>query len=89
MSQGFSRKPGASAHSSFAYFPSEWRWEERIPLPGSAGPTTAAPAPSPKITATSRPAVEKSSPVLWTSAPMTRTWSWNPPLTYASATERP
>ena len=49
--------------NSFANFPSEWRCEDKIPLfLFSSLEITAAPAPSPKITVTALPLVEKSKP---------------------------
>ena len=54
-------------------------------LRSASGPSTTAPAPSPKITATSRPRVVRSIPVECTSAPTSRTCSQRPVLTNLSA----
>src|ERR1051325_1719891 len=70
LTRGLMRLDGISTISFSAYLPSLWRCVERIPRRGSdSGPSTAAPAPSPKMTATSRPSVVRSMPVEWSSEP--------------------
>lgn len=81
--------PGAGSQSCLAPLPSAWRQWPRKPFVGSSvGPTTIAAAPSPKSTVTSRPASLKSSPVEWTSVPMTSTCLLCPTRMKASAVLR-
>ncbi len=79
-----------SAHRISAWLPSEWMCVESTPRSGSSVATsTAAPAPSPKRTAMSRPRVVASMPVDWISTPTRRIVRYWPVRIQASATERP
>ena len=61
-----------------------------MPEPSSSeAPRITAPAPSPKITETSRPRVERSRPVEWTSEPTNSTFRYIPERIQASANLEP
>jgi hypothetical protein len=69
--------------------PSECIWVDRIPLSSSVAETIAAPAPSPKITAVSRPLSVKFIAVDCTSEPIRRILSYISVLIYCSAIDKP
>ncbi len=84
--RGRERDAAHSSQSFSANLPSACSTVVRMPRCGSSvGSTTAAAAPSPKITATSRPRVVMSMPVECTSPPTTSTQLKRPDLMKAFA----